>query len=224
MKLFKTQFPIIIILLCAITTPAWAQDAEEVEQSSHTGFFAFGGIGPAIPLGDFGQERDGGFDLNTAISYQFPSHFMLRGMFDFSSFNFKRGAITQTVGTEIYQLSGSNNLISLNVAGGYYLSLGRFSPYVFTGVGVSFISKPEVEIDENLNFIDMTLSVGTYFSTVTGLGIDFLLNPAKNSDTEEKTPFIIYLETFYTYVPSTTDISKHKFQLLTFNVGIKTKM
>ena len=187
-------------------------------------FFAFGGIGPAMPIGDFGDEREAGFDLNTAISYQFPSRFMLRGMFDFSSFNFKRGAITQTVGTETYELSGSNNLISLNVAGGYYVPVGRFTPYVFTGVGVSFISKPEVQIDENLNQIDMTLAVAAYFSTVTGVGVDFLINPSKETDEEEKTPFIIYAETFFTYVPTTTDISRHKFQLLTFNIGIKTKM
>ncbi len=212
-------------------SPVWAQENQEQEQeqeeevkSPHTGFFAFGGVGPAIPLGDFGSERSSGFDLNTAVNYQFPSHFMIRGMFDFSSFSFDRGAITQTVGTETYELSGSNNLISLNVAGGYYIPMGRLSPYIFTGLGVSFISKPEVEIDEDQNFIDMTISLGTYFSTVTGVGVDFLLNPAKEDDTKEKTPVILYLEGFYTYVPSVTDVSAHKFQLLTFNVGIKTKM
>lgn len=226
MKHRQIRFIIFIVVYFVLTVSASSQNTNEVEvkKPTYAGFFAFGGVGPAIPRGDFGKERDAGFDLNTAISYQFPSRLMIRGMFDFSSFNFKRGAITQTVGSETYELSGSNNLISLNVSGGYYIPVGRFSPYIFTGIGVSFISKPEVEVDENLNTIDLTLGLGTYFSTVSGIGIDFLVNPPKETDKEDKTPFILYMETFYTYVPSDTDVSQHKFQLLTFNVGIKTKM
>lgn len=226
MKIYEIKFISFIILCCITGISVTAQDEGngEIEQSTDTGFFAFGGVGPAIPLGGFGNERASGFDFNTAISYRFPSHFILRGMFDFSSFTFERGAITQIVGAETYELSGSNNLISLNVSGGYYFPAGRFSPYIFAGAGISFISKPEVEIDENLNLIDLTLSLGTYFSTVSGIGVDFLLNPQIETDVKEKTPFILYTEAFYTYVPSITEVSRHKFQLLTFNVGIKTKM
>jgi len=93
-----------------------------------SGVFFFGGIGPAIPVGGFGEERESGFDLNTAVSYRFRKGFLLRGMFDFSTFRFDPGTITQPVGDDTYEIGGSNNLISFLVSGGYYLPLNRFTP------------------------------------------------------------------------------------------------
>ncbi len=119
-------------LFAVVCVSAQPGSEPEEERDFRHGVHFFGGIGPAIPVGDFGDDRETGFDLNTAISYRFPSQWLVRGMFDFSSFGFEPGAITQTVGEEEYQIGGSNNLISLLLSGGYYIPLGkRVTPYAF---------------------------------------------------------------------------------------------
>lgn len=188
----------------------------------HKGIFIFGGIGPAIPLGDFGNERESGFDLNTAIDYRFGDHFFVRGMFDFSNFKFEPGAIQQDLGGTNTDIGGNNNLISLLISGGYYYPLGRFTPYVFGGVGASFVSFPEVIFNPIQNSLDIETTIAPHFSHVLGLGADFALNPAQAGEEQKGTLYLIYFESFFTRIPGDTDISVHEFGLLTFNIGIKT--
>ena len=150
---------------------------------------------------------------------------MVRGMFDFSNFRFDPGAISQQIGDNNFEVGGSNNLISLLVSGGYYIPAGRFTPYSFLGIGASFVSNPTVDLDLQGNVVDIDQEVGAYFSHVAGVGIDFALNPMTEDDIANnvsKTVYIIYFEAFYTRIPSTTDTSVHKFNLLSLNVGIKT--
>lgn len=192
------------------------------EYDYHQGIFILGGIGPAIPLGDFGDERESGFDLNTAIDYRFSDHFFFRGMFDFSNFKFQPGAIQQNLGGTQTDIGGSNNLISLLVSGGYYYPLGRFTPYVFAGVGASFVSFPDVIFDPVQNTLDIETTIDPYFSHVAGIGADFALNPAKAGEEQKGTLYLIYFESFFTRIPGDTEISAHEFGLLTFNIGIKT--
>ncbi|MDN5210597.1 hypothetical protein QQ020_01020 [Fulvivirgaceae bacterium BMA12] len=217
------------ILLSALLLPGQhlliAQTTTDTLQNQQTGIFFYGGIGPAIPLGDFGDERESGFDLNTAIEYRFPSRFMLRGMFDFSNFRFNPGAITQNIDNQDFEVGGSNNLISLLVSGGYYFPLGRFTPYGFLGAGASFVSRPTVDLDLSGSVINIDQEVGAHFSHVVGVGVDFALNPLTEeeiADNKAKTVYIIYLESFYTGIPAITGLSSHKFNLLSLNVGIKT--
>lgn len=208
-----------VILISSIIIES---NAQELNENSPSGFFAFGGVGPAISMSDFGQKREVGLDLNTALSYRFKSGFFLRGMSDFASFKFDRGEIIQQVGAQTYDLSGTNRVISLNLSGGYSFSEGKVIPYAFAGLGTSFLSKPKIAVDEDQNIIDIESNRSGYFSTITGAGVDFVLN--YSSQKENKNLFIIYLESFYTYVPGENDISPHTFQLLTFNVGVKTEM
>lgn len=220
---FAVTFLFCLLCLKAFTQSGVSEQSEKPNSSSKV--FLLGGIGPAIPLGNFGDERSTGFDLNTAVDFRFNSGLLLRGMFDFSNFGFNTGAITQDVGGQIYQVGGSNNLISLLGSVGYYYPLGRFTPYVFAGLGASFISKPDLEIDESQNVVDINTVVSSYFSNVFGTGIDFVLNPEKvggKSNKKSATTYLLYLEAFYTSVPTTTNISVHKFNLLSINLGLKT--
>jgi len=220
---FAVTFLFSILCFKAFTQPDDSEQSEEPKSVNKA--FLFGGIGPAIPLGNFGDERSTGFDLNTAVDFRFNSGLLLRGMFDFSNFGFNTGAITQDVGGQIYQVGGSNNLISLLGSVGYYYPLGRFTPYAFAGLGVSYISKPDLEIDESQNLVDINTAVSSYFSNVFGTGIDFVLNPEKaggKSNKKSATTYILYLETFYTRIPTTTNVSVHKFNVLSINLGLKT--
>jgi len=220
---FAVTFLFCLLCLKAFTQSGVSEQSEEPKSGSKV--FLLGGIGPAIPLGDFGNERNSGFDLNTAVDFRFNSGLLLRGMFDFSNFGFNTGAITQDVGGQIYQVGGSNNLISLLGSVGYYYPFGRFTPYAFAGLGASFVSKPDLEIDESQNVVDINTAVTSYFSNVFGAGIDFVLNPEKagrESNKKNATTYILYLETFYTRIPTTTNISVHKFNVLSINLGIKT--
>jgi hypothetical protein len=206
---------------------SYAQDNELADnpRAEHVGLYAYGGVGPAIAVRSYGSERAIGFDLNTAMEHRYASGFLIRVMFDFSSFTFERGVISQESNGKVYVISGSNNVVSLLGSGGYYFYAGRFSPYVFAGVGTSFVSKPSIEIDESNNYIDTSLLVKGYLSTVTGAGLDFILIPAKDGKNDKgKAPFILYIESFYTYIPKTTETSVHKFNLVSLNVGIKSKL
>lgn len=229
MKLkFKSLLETLLFLsIMAINTFSYAQitSIEKKDSTDLPGWYAFGGIGPAIPLGKFGDERTSGFDLNTAVEYRYKSGFLVRGMFDFSSFQFARGTISQISNGTTYKVGGANNLVSLLVSGGYYLKMGRFAPYAFAGLGASFVSIPTIDIDKVNNFIDTDLSVKGYFSTISGAGVDFIVRQAKViSGTKKRSAITLYLETFYTYIPSTTETSVHKFNLLSVNVGLKSKL
>jgi len=220
-KIIKTLY---LTFLFFITFSLTAQDTGD-SNSNAKKVYLFGGIGPAIPLGSFGDERDPGFDLNTAISYNFTENLFVRGMFDFSNFNFEKGAISQTLGpvsNNTFDVGGSNNLISLLVSGGYAVTTGRLSPYIFAGAGVSFVSRPVLEFTQNS--VDVETEISGHFSHVTGLGIDFILNPVKDGEEENasSTTYIIYFESFHTRIPEDTELSVHEFNLLTFNIGIKT--
>lgn len=215
----KRLFITALFLLGAFTSVSFAQS--DTTKSYTEGVFFLGGVGPAIPLGDFGDERESGFDFNTALDFRLSKHFFVRGMFDFSSFKFKTGAITQTIGGTDYSVGGTNNLISLLVSGGYYLPLGRITPYAFTGIGASFVSRPDVSLDLGQNVIDIQTQIDPHFSQVFGAGVDFILNPP-TAESKPGTLYFLYFETFYTHIPGTTNISANKFNLLTFNIGIKT--
>jgi len=106
--------------------------------------------------------------------------------------------------------------------------VGRFTPYAFAGLGVSFVSIPKVEIDELQNVIDITQDVTGYFSNVFGGGIDFALNPPKKNNGEnnkkKSTIYLLYLEAFYTRIPKITVVSIHRFNLISINLGIKTSL
>lgn len=211
--------------LMALASNIFAQEAASnnyVDDAS--GLYAYGGIGPSIPLGKFGAQRAIGFDLNTALEYRYKSGFLIKGMFDFSSFQFAPGTISQESNGTIYKLGGANNLVSLLGAGGYYFQAGRLAPYGFAGLGASFVSIPKIDVDKVNNIIDTNLSVQGYFSTITGLGADFILRRSKIiSDTKKRAAITLYLETFYTYIPSRTETSIYKFNLLSANIGLKSK-
>ena len=115
-------------------TSIMAQDnTNDPVKNYFTGFYTFAGIGPAIPLGSFGDNRTTGFDLNTAVSINYESGFLIRGMFDFSTFPFTQGEITQNVNGQNFDIEGSNNLITFNVGPGYHFkSKSRIAPYVFS--------------------------------------------------------------------------------------------
>ena len=118
--------------------------------------------------------------------------------------------------------------MGVRISGGYYIPLGgRLTPYAFAGMGVSFLSKPYIEVDQSQNIIDIKQEVSPYFSNVVGAGLDFALNPPKTSsqdsaDQKEKTIYIIYLEAFYTRIPKITEISDKRFGLVSLNIGLKT--
>ena len=209
-----------------VKLPTYAQETSALHPANHTGTYLVGGLGPAIPLGEFGKERESGLDLNMAMEYRLKSRFLVRGMVDFSSFKFKPGAISQQLENENFAVGGSNDLISLFVSGGYYVPLGRFTPYGFLGIGSSFVSSPAVDLDLSGNVLDIDQEIGTYFSHVTGLGLDFALNPLSDKEIANnvsRTIYLIYFESFYTRIPGNTDISDHDFNLLSLNLGIKTR-
>lgn len=220
---FNSAFVFLVLVIAG--RYVFAQQAESATQkeNSHSGLYAIGGFGPAIPVGSFGKERQPGFDFNTAVEYRFKKGLIVRGMFDFSTFQFNLGTISQNSNGNVYEVGGSNNVVSLLASGGYYFQKGRFSPYGFAGLGASFVSKPEITVDEVKNSVDIGLLVKGYFSTVAGVGVDFILNPIKENETEKKSLFLIYVESFYTYIPTRTEISVHKFSLLSLNLGIKSK-
>ena len=200
------------------------RSVDSISVTSLRGLYAYGGIGPAIPIGAFGQERSTGFDLNTAMEYRFKSGILVRGMFDFATFQFDLGTISQESNGKVYKIGGANNLVSILGSVGYYHRFGRFVPYGFVGMGVSFVSKPGIMIDEVNNSVDTSLIVNGYFSTVTGAGIDYILNPLREHvGKKSKSIFIIYAESFLTYIPGQTDTSLHKFNLVSVNVGLKSK-
>ena len=130
MSSMKLRVLVTLLLVAVLTKLGSTQGLPDVEQKNknQTGLFAFGGVGPAIPGGNFGKQREIGFDFNTAAEYRFASGFSLRGMFDFSSFGFGHGTLQVNNSGKTYDLSGSNNLISLLVAGGYHASSGRIQP------------------------------------------------------------------------------------------------
>ncbi len=225
MKLIITNVRIILTVLTivAVMWQAYGQESEETDAPDGTGLYAFGGIGPAIPVGNFGKERTAGFDLNTAVEYKFKSGFFIRGMFDFSSFTFENGTISQE-SNGVYAVGGSNNLVSLLASGGYYHKIGKFNPYVFGGTGASFVSIPKINIDVTSNTVDTSLEVNPYLSLVSGAGNDFNVGGGKKKENEkEKKGIILYLETFYTYIPATTIASTNKFSLISINLGLKSK-
>lgn len=222
-----TLWIIRVISLPIFFTSSFAQEPDTGKESidnpeDRAALYAYGGIGPAMPLGKFGKERSTGFDLNTAIEYRFVSGLFLRGMFDFSSFSFERGTISQQSNGTTYDIAGSNNLVSLLASVGYAFRLKRFSPYLFTGMGASFLSIPAIEIDEAANYIDTALDVKSYLSLVAGSGIDIHLGRVKENPKDTR-GLVLYLEAFYTYIPSTTVASVHAFSLLSANVGLKSK-
>ncbi|MBX2901645.1 MAG: hypothetical protein KF775_18490 [Cyclobacteriaceae bacterium] len=216
--LFSFQLAFVLFLpLCA------QSKSDSTASKIGRGFYAYGGIGPAIPLGKYGRERFTGFDLNTAAELRYPSGFILRGMFDFSSFAFERGTISQASNGKVYKLSGSNNLVTIALSGGYMMNLGHISPYVFSGFGASFLSRPDVVVNDPQSYVDTNLIVKGYLSTLTGAGFDILLNPKEKNNKENKSPFVFYLEAFYTHIPSQTETSVNKFNLVSINIGLKSK-
>lgn len=190
--------------------------------SSRSGWYGFGGVGPAIPLGAYGQERSIGLDLNTAVDYRFASGFLMRGMLDFSSFGFQRGTITQESNGQVYALSGSNNLISVNASAGYYFALNRLTPYFFGGFGYSWLSKPTVSVDTNNSYVDLDMEAKGYLSLTAGGGLDYRLSAPKKGK-PEKSLFFLYTEFFYTHIPTLTETSSHKLSLISLNIGIKSR-
>lgn len=145
---FNSAFVFLVLVIAG--RYVFAQQAESATQkeNSHSGLYAIGGFGPAIPIGSFGKERQPGFDFNTAVEYRFKKGFIVRGMFDFSTFQFNLGTISQN--------SNGN-------------------------------------VDEVKNSVDTGLPVKGYFSTVAGVGVDFILNPIKENETEKKSLFLLYL-------------------------------
>lgn len=89
----KLRVLVTLLLVAVLTKLGSTQGLPDVEQKNknQTGLIAFGGVGPAIPVGNFGKQREIGFDFNTAAEYRFASGFSLWGMFDFSSFGFGHG-------------------------------------------------------------------------------------------------------------------------------------
>lgn len=224
----EMRHELILITLTLLMTvhSGKAQDnvLDSINFRSIPGLYAYGGIGPAIPIGAFGKERKSGFDVNTAMEYRYKSGMLVRGMFDFSSFQFDLGTISQESNGKVYKIGGSNNLISLIGSVGYYHKVGRFVPYGFFGVGASFVSIPHVDIDETSNSIDTSLIISGYFSSVTGAGIDYILNPINDSaGKKNKSILILYAESFLTYIPGQTEASVYKFNLVSINVGLKSK-
>ncbi|MDZ7646563.1 MAG: hypothetical protein U5K54_04955 [Cytophagales bacterium] len=64
-----------------------------------------------------------------------------------------------------------------------------------------------LEVNEIDGYVDTSLLVKGYFSTIGGAGIDFILNPAKDSNSDKKKSlFMIYVESFYTYIPVVTQL------------------
>jgi len=216
----KRQLLSTLFLVSLCVNSAIGQDANTEEKKL---IYALGGLGPAIPLGEFGKQREAGFDFNTAIEYQYSSGFLLRGMFDFSTFQFNKGTLKINTNGKQYDISSSNNLVSVFFAGGYHHSRGRLRPYGFAGLGASFVSIPTLVIDDVNSTIDNGLKVGSYFSTVAGAGLDFVLNPPKKDSQSKKYPLMLYIESFYTFIPGTTEASIHTFNLLSINIGIKSK-
>jgi opacity protein-like surface antigen len=194
----------------------------QADSTSRAGWYGFGGVGPAVPLGAYGSERSAGIDLNTAVDYRFASGFLMRGMLDFSSFGFNRGTITQESNGKVYALSGNNNLISLNFSAGYYFSMNRFTPYFFGGPGYSWISKPRVSVDTINGYIDLDSELNGYISLTAGGGLDYILTASKKAK-PAKSIFILYTEFFYTYIPTLTETSSHHLSLVSFNIGLKSK-
>ncbi len=216
---------IVILSITASVLSVHGQDSQERDTGNEDiGLYAFGGIGPAIPVGNFGKERAVGFDLNTAVEYKLKSGLFLRGMFDFSSFTFEPGTISQESNGMIYEIGGSNNLVSLLGSAGYFCKVGKFSPYLFGGTGASFVSIPKIDIDEITNTIDTSLEVTPYLSLVSGAGVDFTIGGgSKGENKSEKKGIILYLEAFYTYIPTETITSTSKFSLVSINLGLKSK-
>lgn len=171
-QLLSTLF---LVSLCVNSAIGQDANTEEKKVIQNTGFYAFGGIGPAIPLGEFGRQREIGYDLNTAVEYRYANGFMLRGMFDFSNFAFNKGTLKLNTNGKLYDISSSNNLVSLLFSAGFHASSGRLQPYGFAGFGASFVSIPSLAIDDTNNTVDTNLNVSSYLSTVTGVGVDFIL-------------------------------------------------
>jgi opacity protein-like surface antigen len=223
-NLLSSSVTIAFLLILSFSGNAQQSTAEKSKVESSRGLYGYGGIGPVIPLGNFGSERQIGLDLNTALEYRFDKGFLIRGMFDFSSFQFNKGTVSQVSNGTTYAISGANNLISLIGAIGYSRNIGRFSPYTFIGAGATIISKPFIDIDKINNTVQIDMKAGTYFSTAAGAGLDFILNPIKPEEKEtKKTLVILYAEGFYTYLPSQTEVSTYKVNLLSFNIGLKSK-
>lgn len=220
----RNTFLVVIFLFAFSVVKAQEENNETTRDNLYTGFYTFAGIGPAIPLGSFGDNRSSGFDLNTAVSWNYESGFMLRGNFDFSSFTFESGEITQEINGETFDVEGSNNLITFNIGPGYHFkSNKRLAPYIYSGFGFSILTNPVLEFDNTTNLVEVTNEANADFSIVGGAGVDYILNYSKRNNDRWK-PFMLYFESFFTYIPADVDISPSTFALLTFNVGVKANL
>lgn len=226
MKTPFTKSILLTILALVSSYMVYAQESQinSSERNLYTGFYTFAGIGPAIPIGGFGENRTPGFDLNTAISINYESGFMIRGNFDFSAFTFDRGEITQNINGQSFDIEGDNNLVTFNLGPGYHFkSSNRLAPYFYSGLGFSILTNPVLEFDNTNNVVTVTRDSNLDFSVVGGGGLDYIVNyGSRNSDHWK--PFLFYFESFFTYIPGQVEISPSTFFLLSFNVGIKANI
>lgn len=203
----------ILLTICIISySRLCAQEYEDEimpEKAKKWEYYITTGFGLYLPVKSsrFIAETGATHASNFHVSYK--SRYFAHVYFDMSYVRYKKNDIelNNSIVTFDYKL----NTISTGFDIGYTYPMKRFSPYIYTGTGLSFMDIPGLSAGVDDDEMVITAKNRTFFQYRLAAGLDY-----KISDV-----YILYSEAQYSAIPFGTVIDSQRLNGLSVLVGIK---
>jgi len=206
-----------IIVICIgalfITIDLFSQDnapltkkPKKFTYSFNSGFGYYLPFRSSIGLADRGAVNQFNFQCN------YKNHFFTHLYFDMADINYsKKNTIVNNV-VSYFDFKLNANNVGLDL--GYALPVKKFSPYIYTGLGVSFMDTPFIKPGDAANEIVFGTKTKTFLQYRGAIGVDYEISHY----------FILYLEGIYSSTAFKSVLDHQQLQGASLLLGFKTPL
>lgn len=229
------RIALIICLLCISSTIA-AQKRPSVDWRKKR-FSAVSALGVTLPVGGLSEIQEFGFSQIVGIDYFATRSVFTRTLFDFANTTTSNQVLTLQGASGPNQeiRYGGFNMINISQGIGYRHTKDVLAPYIFGGIGASFLTAPSVKIDYGANTSESLSNRQTFLLSQFNMGFRYVGQPyylvrnitRKRSskiypdESDPKSTYVLFLEGGYVRLWDTQPVLCKTVEYVTVTVGIR---
>ncbi|HEY8934021.1 MAG TPA: outer membrane beta-barrel protein [Cyclobacteriaceae bacterium] len=175
-------------------------------------YYFNGGVGVYIPTSTHGALSETGFASSFQFQVDYKKHFFGRVFFDQYNVSFHTRYTAQD-GSNLF-INGKVASSMIGMEPGYRWHLKRFSPYIYTGLGIAITDLPYLKNTETSKDVELTTNSQSALAFRGGVGITYKISKM----------FILYMESQYLSFPITTQVYDGSLNGVSIQIGFKTPL
>ncbi|PSL29002.1 outer membrane protein with beta-barrel domain [Chitinophaga ginsengisoli] len=200
------------MVLCIAIRSSGQDKARGTREPKRFKYYFNSGIGYYLPFesSKWLADRGAAYAFNFQCNYR--DRYFTHLYFDMAVINYsKENTVVNNVASNFdYKLNANN--VGLDI--GYTLPMKKVSPYIYAGLGLSFMDTPFIKPGSAANDIVFGTKTNAFFQYRGAIGVDYKISRY----------FILYLEAMYSSTAFKSVLDDQRLQGVSLILGFKTPL